>query len=223
MPVREIAQREAFDIAINASYFEIPKPKSGEIAEEKSERAGAPATTVPTTSAGYRAGVWSKTVGWAMSDGYLFSPKVRADWPAFWIDANGRAHLGDLKDVPPNARQMVQGNVWLVRDGKPVEPKGNAKVRHPRTIVGLDKSGTRLVLLTVDGRRPGTATGMNGAEMSAQVLRLGCTDAINLDGGGSATLVMYDPSDHQLKTMNQPSDLRERSVADVIGVSVKSR
>ena len=62
---------------------------------------------------------------------------------------------------------------------------------------------------------------MNGAEMSAEMLRLGCETAINLDGGGSTTLVMRDPSDHELKTINHPSDARERPVADVIGISVK--
>src|SRR5439155_17799684 len=55
MPVRDIAAREGFDIAVNASYFAIARPKdAGEIAEEKAERSG-PSASAPTTNVGYRA------------------------------------------------------------------------------------------------------------------------------------------------------------------------
>ena len=103
---------------------------------------------------------------------------------------------------------------------QPVAPTGNAKVRHPRTAIGLDHRGTKLTILIVDGRRPGIATGMTGPEIAQEMLRLGCVDAINLDGGGSTTLVMRDRDDDQLKVINHPSDLRERPVADVIGITV---
>jgi exopolysaccharide biosynthesis protein len=88
-------------------------------------------------------------------------------------------------------------------------------------VIGVDHAGTKLVLLTIDGRRPGTATGMTGPEMAAEMLRLGCDDAMNLDGGGSTTLIIRDPSSGELKVVNQPSDKHERAVADVVGISVK--
>jgi len=128
--------------------------------------------------------------------------------------------MGEPRRVPPDARQIVQGNVWIVKDGKPVAPTGNAKVRHPRTAIGLDETGTKLTILTIDGRRPGTALGMTGPEIAQEMLRLGCTNALNLDGGGSTTLVMRDPADGDEKIINHPSDSHERPVADVIGVSV---
>src|SRR5206468_7192011 len=101
--------------------------------------------------------------------------------------------------IPKDARQIVQGNVWIVRDGHGVAPTGNAAVRHPRTAVGIDRSGAKLTILTIDGRRPGTAIGMTGPEMAAEMLRLGCANALNLDGGGSTTLVMRDPESNELK------------------------
>src|SRR4051812_12464732 len=70
-PVRAIADREKFAIAVNASFFEIPKAGS-EIAEEKAERSGAPATTVPVAAGGDRTGGWGKTVGWGVADGRLW-------------------------------------------------------------------------------------------------------------------------------------------------------
>jgi exopolysaccharide biosynthesis protein len=221
-PVRAIAEREKFDVAVNASFFEIPKA-GGEIAEEKAERSGAPATTVPVAAGGYRTGVWSKSVGWAMTDGRLWSKQHRGDWPAFWIDERGRGHIGQPDELPRDARQLVQGNVLVLKDGKPIAEKGNAKVRHPRTVLGVDASGTRLTILTIDGRRPGTASGMTGTEMGQEMLRLGCTDALNLDGGGSTTLVVRDPESGEEKVVNRPSDGHERSVADVLGVEVDEK
>jgi len=228
MNVRDVAAREKFDVAVNASFFEITRPKDGgEIAEEKSEKAAAAsgrataATTAPTTNVGYRAGVWSKSVGWSMTDGRLWSPKRNGDFATFWIDSRGRGRMGDPKNIPTDAKQLVQGNVWIVKDGKPAEPKGNAKVRHPRTVLGLDAGGTKLTILTIDGRHPGVAMGMNGAEMAGRMIQLGCVNAINLDGGGSTTLVMRDPSNDEFKVINHPSDGRLRPVANVIGVAVE--
>jgi exopolysaccharide biosynthesis protein len=223
MTVRDIASRERFDVAVNASYFAITIPKgAGEIAEEKAERAGAPVSTAPTTNAGYRAGAWAKSVGWAMSDGNLWSRELRPGWPVLWIDQQGHGHIGEPQRVPVEARQMVQGNVWIVKDAKPVTPTSNAKVRHPRTVIGLDARGTKLTILTIDGRRPGIAAGMTGPEIAQEMLRLGCVNAMNLDGGGSTTLVMRNPDNHELKVVNHPSDARERPVADVIGIAIKS-
>ena len=67
------------------------------------------------------------------------------------------------------------------------------KVRHPRTVVGLDKDGSTLTILTVDGRRAGVSIGMTGPELGEEMKRLGCDTAINLDGGGSTELVLRDP------------------------------
>ena len=66
----------------------------------------------------------------------------------------------------------------------------------------------------------GARIGMNGIEMAQQMIRLGCANAINLDGGGSTTLVMRDPETNEVKVINQPSDRRERPVANVVGVSI---
>jgi hypothetical protein len=78
---------------------------------------------------------------------------------------------------------------------------------HPRTAMGLRNKST-LFLFVVDGRWPGYSEGMTTIEI-AQLLQsdYGVTDAINLDGGGSTTLVFADPTVHVL---NLPSDGTER-------------
>ena len=52
------------------------------------------------------------------------------------------------------------------------------------------------------------------------MLKYGCRQAINLDGGGSSVLAIRDPQTHRMTILNHPSDGRERSVANVLGVRV---
>ena len=71
--------------------------------------------------------------------------------------------------------------------------------------------------------------GMSEEELADEMIRLGCTDALNLDGGGSSTLVMRDETDGRRRVMNRPSDGHdlpiplsiERPVACVLGVQVQ--
>jgi len=87
-------------------------------------------------------------------------------------------------------------------------------------VVGLDHTGRVLTLFVVDGRQPGLSIGMTLAELAREMIALGCDSALNLDGGGSTDLVWRDGRTKQLKILNSPSDARERSVADVLGITV---
>jgi hypothetical protein len=113
-----------------------------------------------------------------------------------------------------NAQMMCTGNVWLVKDG--VAYQGTAPERHPRTVIAW--SGTRHWLITMDGRQPGYAVGMSFAEMQDFLIDyLHVDNAINLDGGGSTTLVINDalvncPSDGA----TTPCSGSERSVPNAV-------
>ncbi|MET9730743.1 phosphodiester glycosidase family protein [Streptomyces sp. NPDC006458] len=63
--------------------------------------------------------------------------------------------------------------------------------RAPRTAAGVTANG-RIVLLTVDGRRPGHSAGLTIAETAEVMRSLGAVNAINLDGGGSTAMVVND-------------------------------
>lgn len=81
--------------------------------------------------------------------------------------------------------------------------------RHPRTALGWRADG-KLVLVTVDGRQRDSA-GMSIAELARLMQQLGCREAINLDGGGSTTMVIRN------RIVNRPSDLLgERPVSDAL-------
>jgi exopolysaccharide biosynthesis protein len=85
-----------------------------------------------------------------------------------------------------------------------------ASDRHPRTAVGRMKNG-KLLLVTVDGRQPQTSIGMSLYTLADLLLELGAVEAINLDGGGSTTMVVKH------KVVNKPSDQTgERPVSDAI-------
>ena len=61
--------------------------------------------------------------------------------------------------------------------------------RHPRTMFGIDRDGYAW-LVTVDGRQPDASAGMTLVELQRLAKRIGLTDALNLDGGGSTTMVI---------------------------------
>lgn len=110
--------------------------------------------------------------------------------------------------------QAVSGGPLLINDGEIAldgEAEGFSKSdfidrRHPRTAAGVDKNG-RLLLVTVDGRARGSQ-GVSLDEMAVIMKRLGAVQAMNLDGGGSTTMVVNG------LVVNTPSDGQERPVAD---------
>ncbi|MBP8130533.1 MAG: phosphodiester glycosidase family protein [Candidatus Hydrogenedentes bacterium] len=100
----------------------------------------------------------------------------------------------------------IAGNLWLVRNGKNVTaPEGK---RHPRTAIGITRDN-KLVLLVVDGRAPSYSVGMTCHELAETLLRHDAVDALNLDGGGSSTLVIADP-EPRVVNIPMPIELPDR-------------
>lgn len=113
----------------------------------------------------------------------------------------------------------------LVYKGKIYDKIGNydhTLDRHPRTAVGITPQNV-LCLVTFDGRSKEHAIGVTCPELAAYMLKLGCTDAINMDGGGSTA--MWTKADG---VVNHPSDNKkfdkegERRVYDILYVRVKT-
>ncbi|MBO1334583.1 phosphodiester glycosidase family protein [Streptomyces sp. VRA16 Mangrove soil] len=97
----------------------------------------------------------------------------------------------------------------MVQAGNPSFYYGWVHKRNPRTLAGTDAAG-RTVLVTADGRSTGSL-GLSIKESADVARALGLRDAINLDGGGSTTMVV----DGQV--INDPSDAAgERPVGDAL-------
>jgi uncharacterized protein YbcI len=84
--------------------------------------------------------------------------------------------------------------------------------RSPRTLAGLRSDGT-LLLVTVDGRRPGWSAGVTLPEAARVMRALGAPNALNLDGGGSTAMAVRG------RVVSRPSDpAGERPVSDALVV-----
>jgi hypothetical protein len=85
----------------------------------------------------------------------------------------------------------VGGNERILRNGAVVAHDHNL---HPRTAAGVSADHKKLWLLVVDGRNPLHSMGMTTIEEAEMLKHYGAVDALNLDGGGSSTLVLADPA-----------------------------
>lgn len=115
-----------------------------------------------------------------------------------------------------SANSIIGGGPQLIKDGR-VEITNAAEEilpafvsdLHPRTAIAKLKSGHAL-LVTVDGRQT-ASIGMSLTMLADLLIEFGAVEAINLDGGGSTTMVIRS------KLVNKPSDTAgERPVSDAI-------
>ncbi len=107
------------------------------------------------------------------------------------------------------------GGPFLIRGGRVtvdvLEQGFNAAfadTRHPRTALGKTKEGD-LWFVTIDGRQS-KSIGATLRETAEIMERLGCVEAMNLDGGGSTNLHLLGT------TVNRPSDSAERPVSNAV-------
>ncbi len=111
--------------------------------------------------------------------------------------------------------QAVGGNGRFLNEGV---NQGNWPERHPRSALGFNADTTKFYFVTVDGRQI-TSAGMTLTELGDFMKGFGVHNALNLDGGGSTTLVVHND------VANSPSDgSGEREVANALMiVSNKSK
>jgi exopolysaccharide biosynthesis protein len=202
MQPTHIAAREGFDLVVNGDFFDAKGVKDAE-----------------GTNSTYRAKVWGAMNGPAVTDGRVWSVCPTNAWPCLVVHKNGKVTIEELARPDPDAWEVVAGNTMLVENGLPVPHK--SRTRHPRTVVGLSANRSRLVIMVVDGRRPGISAGMSYSELAAEMIRLGCRQAINLDGGGSSVMAVRDATTGTFRILNHPSDGHERAVASALGISAK--
>tara|TARA_Y100000758_G_scaffold121238_1_gene85407 strand:- start:2239 stop:3324 length:1086 start_codon:yes stop_codon:yes gene_type:complete len=151
--------------------------------------------------------------GIAAFGGRVRSP-AQANATSVWVDRRGRVRMGRVpgaggkkEDVPESDRivEAMAGFQQIVKAGSVVPAPGGAV--HPRTAIGVDRSGMVMWLVVVDGRQSRFSEGMNVHELGRQMLELGCWNAMNMDGGGSSVMGLVSGKDG-LRVINSPSDRR---------------
>ena len=158
--------------------------------------------------------------GLAVSGGVTYSKGV-TDAPTLYLsrttDAGFRQPIGEIYNA-------ISGNPMLVEGGKSIAQSFSHPTYvepHPRTAVAVDRDRRSLILIVADGRQPNYSEGVTLAELSEIILEYGGYTALNLDGGGSSTLVVEGESGAPL-VLNSPIDNRipgrERPVANHLGL-----
>jgi len=160
--------------------------------------------------------------GFVYSAGAAVREKVSALRPGMRARLDLRFQPGFQAQPSPRSRWsemdfILGGTPVLVSEGRKVSGFSEERIqdsfvhgRHPRTAVGIRKDGT-WILLVVDGRQELKSIGMTLDELAGYLVSLGCVRALNLDGGGSSTLVING------RARNSPSDpTGERPVSDAI-------
>ena len=162
-------------------------------------------------------------VGQAISDGQTYSAP-ESGWAAICFGAH-RAQIVE-STCPAGTAQAVAGNEMLIRAGRAIpssSPSEQSDKPYPRSVVAIDASGQKLWLILVDGKQRLYSEGMTIAELTEWVQQLGVDSALNLDGGGSVTLVVATPSGP--KILNSPIQnkipMNERPIANHLGFDAK--
>ena len=104
----------------------------------------------------------------------------------------------------------IGGGPALVHAGKLMQWQNAIQVRHPRTAVGWNDDD--ILLVVVDGRQMDVSIGMTLPELAQYMLKLGCKEAMNFDGGGSTTLWAFGA------VKNSPSEGQERPACNALVV-----
>lgn len=127
------------------------------------------------------------------------------------IDDAGKATIASKDRIidTTKIKESIGGFHVLIKDSAKVM-QGDLSVE-PRSAVGVT-AGNVVYFLVVDGRQPTYSNGMSFAQLSNVFFALGVKDAINLDGGGSTTLVVKDGTGWKVR--NRPSGGTQRAVAN---------
>lgn len=170
-------------------------------------RAGAGSTPIPSDgfvlSATGTAGQWLRS---AVSAGTRVTASVGLE-PVDELPRNPWRDAEDILGAGP--KLVTAGRVDITGAREKVSP-AFVTDRHPRSAIASLADG-RVLLLVVDGRQPDLSVGMSLDELARVLVELGAVDAINLDGGGSTTMIVKG------KILNHPSDpTGERPVSDAI-------
>jgi hypothetical protein len=120
-----------------------------------------------------------------------------------------------------NAVDAIGGGPVLIRKGQLVDTYENevffgsgfpGNSPYARAAIGITKNN-HLILFATDGKQKSHSIGLTLKHLADEMQRLGCVEALNLDGGGSETLVVNG------EAINHPSDGRERAITSIVAIS----
>jgi exopolysaccharide biosynthesis protein len=121
-----------------------------------------------------------------------------------------------------NITMAVSGGAILVKNGRiPDKFTHEVSGSHPRSAIGCTKDRQELIMVTVDGRQD-ASFGLTQREMAELLVELGAYDAINLDGGGSTSIIARPLGMKDPVILNSPSDGVPRQIPNMIGITTSA-
>lgn len=121
-------------------------------------------------------------------------------------------NLKNINSLVGGWPRLVRNGINLIKTDSTIEGVFNnfSKVKHPRTGIGITKDSSTVIFITVDGRQE-SSSGLALDEFADLMIEQGIYQGLNLDGGGSTTMVINN------KVVNNPSDQTgERKVGNCI-------
>ena len=168
-----------------------------------------------------RSGDLVNSLGEVISSGQTFS-LAEEGWSTICFLSQNRVEINERGFCPAGTEQAIAGNDLLVKNGQILPPPPYEAVKdkpYPRTVIAIDKTAKKLWIVLVDGKQFQYSEGLTLLETSDYLVKLGAETALNLDGGGSVTLVSQTPTG--AKVLNAPIQtripMRERPVAVQLG------
>jgi hypothetical protein len=154
-------------------------------------------------------------LGLVISNGQAYSTADRRH--ANLCFTQGKAQI--IQDAcPPTTSQALAGGEILVQGGVAIDRSYDSGI-NPRSAAAVSQDGHTLWLIVVDGRQPGYSEGVTLNELSGMATRLGAAAALNLDGGGSSTLVASRDGPFLLNSpIHTRIPMRQRPVAVHLGI-----
>lgn len=159
-------------------------------------------------------------IGLAASEGTVYHSAAE-NLPVLYIARTNQARFNTPTGRVYNA---ISGSQMLVEQGQGVAIADENP--EPRTAVALDKPGKRLILIVVDGRQPNFSEGATLSELAEIIIEQGGYFGMNLDGGGSTTLVKAGRFG-RAEVLNSPIDHRipgwQRPVGNHLGITANPK
>ncbi len=155
--------------------------------------------------------------GLMVADGVMVA-EIRKGRPSFVVykDGNMEFRLFVPGDDISNIAHAISGFGFVLKEGN-LTPKDSPKAKlAPRTGYGLSKDKRYLYIVAIDGRQPGYSMGASTYEVGQFLQHLGAHSGLNMDGGGSTTLIVR--KNKKLLKLNSHAFGAERAVGGAMGI-----
>jgi hypothetical protein len=163
-------------------------------------------------------------LGFSMTQGKKYSPEA-SNLHAIGFTRDKEVHYA-TPSFDESADEIFNGvgGLWMAMQDGVIETSDYDTKLDPRTLVGSSADGRYLFLVVIDGRQPGYSEGVNTREAAELMQQLGAWNILNLDGGGSTTMVVENSFGRGV-VVNRPCSPVipgiQRPVANHLGIYAK--